>query len=56
MRFNEMNNFVSLSRRGVVRLKYTWSELTGHRVLFVGKEGKKKTLLTSLDVIAWQGS
>ena len=39
---NEMNSFLSPSRRGAVLSKYTRRVLTGHSVVFAEKEGKKK--------------
>ena len=39
---NDMNNFASSRRIGAVRPKYPQRVLNGHRVLFVGKEGKKE--------------
>ena len=38
----EINNFFSPWRRSAVRPRYTCRVLTGHNILFVGKEGKKK--------------
>ena len=35
---NDVNNFSSSWRRGAIRPKYTQRVLTGHTVLFVGKE------------------
>ena len=39
---NEINSLDSFWHKEVVRLKYACNVFTGHRVLFEGKEEKKK--------------